>query len=128
MLQISVAVGLWALLVLLSGIQGSGVQISGTRIPGVLVVPRSVLIFDPTLGAAFVWGTRQAAGWLLKRASIELPVRFREKACNALIHGQRPAACGRRGRRARSRPQQSQGCRRATSLIDRDGAGAADPA
>ncbi len=90
-LLIPVAVGLsallWALLVLLSGIQGSGMQISGTRIPGVLVVPRSVVIFYPILGAAFVWGTRQVAGWLLKRAGIEISVRFREKTSNVLIYG-----------------------------------------
>src|SRR5215470_7777928 len=59
---IAVAVGLsalfWALLVLLSGISG---------------VPRSVVILYPILGATFVWGTRQIAGWLLKRAGIELP-------------------------------------------------------
>jgi FlaA1/EpsC-like NDP-sugar epimerase len=34
-----------------------------------------------------VWGTRQAAGWLLKSAGIEIPVRVREKARNVLIYG-----------------------------------------
>ncbi len=86
---IPIAVGLsallWALLVLLSGIQGTGV--TGTRVSGVLVVPRSVIIFYPILGTALVWGTRQVAGWLLKRAGIEIPVRFREKARNVLIYG-----------------------------------------
>ena len=88
---IPVAVGLsallWALLVLLSGVQVSGVQSSGTHIPGVLVVPRSAVILYPIIGAAFVWGTRQIAGWLLKRAGIEIPVRIREKTRNVLIYG-----------------------------------------
>jgi FlaA1/EpsC-like NDP-sugar epimerase len=88
---IPVAVGLsalvWALLVLLSGIQGSSVQVAGTRIPGVLVVPRSVVVFYPILGTALVWGVRKVAGWLLKRAGIEIPVRFREKTRNVLIYG-----------------------------------------
>jgi FlaA1/EpsC-like NDP-sugar epimerase len=78
---------LWALLVLLSGIQVSGIQVSGVHIPGVVAVPRSAVIVYPIFGAAFVWGTRQVAGWLLKRAGIELPVRFREKARNVLIYG-----------------------------------------
>jgi FlaA1/EpsC-like NDP-sugar epimerase len=88
---IPVAVGLaallWALLVLLSGIQVSGVQASGVNVPGVLVVPRSVVIVYPLFGTAFVWGTRQVAGWLLKHAGIEVPTRFREKVSNVLIYG-----------------------------------------
>ena len=78
---------LWALLVLLSGIQVSGIQVSGVHVPGALAVPRSAVILYPILGAAFVWGTRQVAGWLLKRAGIQLPVRFREKVKNVLIYG-----------------------------------------
>ena len=83
---IPVAVGLsalvWALLVLLSGVQTSGAQ--GGH--GVLVVPRSVFILYPILGSAFVWGTRQVAGLLLKSVGVELPVRIREKD-NVLIYG-----------------------------------------
>jgi FlaA1/EpsC-like NDP-sugar epimerase len=73
---IPVAVGLsalfWALAVLLSGVSG---------------VPRSVVILYPILGTLFVWGSRQGAGWLLKSAGIDLPVRLREKARNVLIYG-----------------------------------------
>jgi len=73
---ITVAVGLsalfWAVLVLLSAVGG---------------VPRSVVILYPIVGAAFVWGTRQAAGWLLESVGIELPGRAREKTRNVLIYG-----------------------------------------
>jgi FlaA1/EpsC-like NDP-sugar epimerase len=83
---IPVAVGLsalvWSLLVLLSGVQTSAAQ--GGH--GVLVVPRSVFILYPILGSAFVWGTRQVAGLLLKSVGVELPVRIREKD-NVLIYG-----------------------------------------
>jgi FlaA1/EpsC-like NDP-sugar epimerase len=84
--SIAVAVGLsalaWALLVLISG-----VQISGANAPTVLLVPRSVVIFYPILGAAFVWGTRQMAGWMLRSVGIEVPVRVREKLRKVLIYG-----------------------------------------
>ena len=88
---IPVAVGLsalvWALLVLLSGVQASGAQVAGQRVPGILVVPRSVVILYPILGSIFVWGTRQAAGLLLKSIGVEIPVRVREKVNNVLIYG-----------------------------------------
>jgi FlaA1/EpsC-like NDP-sugar epimerase len=61
----------WALLVLLSGITG---------------VPRSVVILYPVIGAALVWGTRRAAGWLLAQAGIALPA-ARESAKSVLIYG-----------------------------------------
>ena len=87
---IPVAVGLsalvWALLVLLSGVQAPAPGLGRAR-AGVLVVPRSVVILYPILGAAFVWGTRQAAGWLLRSVGIEIPVRAREKVKNVLIYG-----------------------------------------
>jgi UDP-N-acetylglucosamine 4,6-dehydratase len=73
---ILVAVGLsalfWALAVLLSRVSG---------------VPRSVVVVYPILGAAFVWATRQAAGWLLDRAGIERPPTAREDAKRVLIYG-----------------------------------------
>jgi FlaA1/EpsC-like NDP-sugar epimerase len=73
---ILVAVGLsallWSLAVLLSGVAG---------------VPRSVVVTYPILGAAFVWATRQAAGWLLERAGIERPPAAREGAKRVLIYG-----------------------------------------
>ena len=88
---IPVAVGLsalvWALLVLLSGVQASGTLVSGAHAPGVLVVPRSVVILYPILGSAFVWGTRQAAALMLKSIGIEIPLRDREKVTNVLIYG-----------------------------------------
>jgi UDP-N-acetylglucosamine 4,6-dehydratase len=88
---IPIAVGLsgllWALLVLLSGIQTSDVQIVAERNAGVRIVPRSVIIFYPVLGAIFIWGTRQVAGWMLRTVGIELPVRLREKVSNVLIYG-----------------------------------------
>ena len=62
----------WASVVLLSGIAG---------------VPRSVIVTYPILAAAFVWATRQAAGWLLKRAGIEQPAIVRESAQRVLIYG-----------------------------------------
>jgi UDP-N-acetylglucosamine 4,6-dehydratase len=84
--RIPLATGLsaliWALLVLLSG-----VQVSGANTPSILVVPRSVVILYPILGAAFVWGTRQMAGWMLRSVGIEIPVRVREKVRNVLIYG-----------------------------------------
>ena len=48
-------------------------------LPVVLVVPRSVVILYPILGSAFVWGTRQTAGLMLREFGIEIPVRAREK-------------------------------------------------
>ncbi len=73
---ISVAVGLsalfWALIVLLSGVPG---------------VPRSVVVLYPIIGSAFVWGSRQAAAWLLMSTGVELPGRAREKAKSVLIYG-----------------------------------------
>jgi FlaA1/EpsC-like NDP-sugar epimerase len=73
---IPVAVGLsalvWALVVLLSGVAG---------------VPRSVVILYPILATALIWGSRQAAGWMLKTAGVELPARLREHARNVLIYG-----------------------------------------
>ena len=86
---IPVAVGLsalvWALLVLLSGVQTSGAQLPGGQ--SVLVVPRSVVILYPILGSAFVWGTRQVASFLLRSVGVELPVRARERVHNVLIYG-----------------------------------------
>ena len=86
---IPIAVGLsalvWALLVLLSGVQTSSAHIPGVQ--DVLVVPRSVVILYPILGSAFVWGTRQAAGLMLKSIGVELPTRAREKINNVLIYG-----------------------------------------
>jgi FlaA1/EpsC-like NDP-sugar epimerase len=86
---IPVAVGLsalvWVLLVLLSGVQTSGAQITGAR--SVLVIPRSVVVLYPILGAAFVWGTRQVAGLMLKSIGIEIPVRARANVNNVLIYG-----------------------------------------
>ena len=86
---IPIAVGLsalvWALLVLLSGVQTSSAHTPGVQ--DVLVVPRSVVILYPILGSAFVWGTRQAAGLMLKSIGVELPTRAREKINNVLIYG-----------------------------------------
>jgi UDP-N-acetylglucosamine 4,6-dehydratase len=62
----------WASVVLLSGIAG---------------VPRSVIVTYPILAAAFVWVTRLAAGWLLKRAGIAQPAVVRESAKRVLIYG-----------------------------------------
>jgi FlaA1/EpsC-like NDP-sugar epimerase len=76
---ILVAVGfsalIWSLAVLLSGVAG---------------VPRSVIVTYPILAAAFVWATRQAGGWLLKRAGagLERPsAAARETAKRVLIYG-----------------------------------------
>jgi len=90
---IPVAVGLsaliWAFVVLLSGVQtsGSGTPIAAQHGPGVLVVPRSVVILYPILGSLFVWGTRQAAGLMLKSIGIEIPTRVRERVTKVLIYG-----------------------------------------
>ena len=73
---------LWAFVVLLSGVQAGEVGSSGVQ-----VVPRSVFILYPILGTAFVWGTRRAAGRLLRSGGIELPLRVREKAKSVLIYG-----------------------------------------
>jgi UDP-N-acetylglucosamine 4,6-dehydratase len=88
-LLIPVAVGLsalvWALLVLLSGVQTSGTQaVSGQ---GVQVIPRSVIILYPILGSAFVWGTRQVGGFMLRSVGVELTVRSRENIKTVLIYG-----------------------------------------
>jgi len=90
---IPIAVGLsalvWALFVLLSGVQTAGaVVVPGGQ--GVLVIPRSVVILYPILGSAFVWGTRQAAGFLLRSIGVELPTRSRENVKNVLIYGAGP--------------------------------------
>jgi FlaA1/EpsC-like NDP-sugar epimerase len=86
---IPVAVGLsalgWVLLVLLSGVQTAGAQIGGAQ--SVLVIPRSVVILYPILGAAFVWGTRQVAGLMLKSIGIPIPVRAPLNVHNVLIYG-----------------------------------------
>jgi FlaA1/EpsC-like NDP-sugar epimerase len=82
MVAVALSTLLWALLVLLSGVQATGASSSGVQ-----VVPRSVIVLYPLLGAAFVWGTRQAAGWLLGSAGVEIPVRMREKAKSVLIYG-----------------------------------------
>ncbi len=79
---VAVSALLWAFLVLLSGVQSAGADISSVQ-----VVPRSVFILYPILGAALVWGTRQAAGWLLKSGGIEVPARLREKAKSVVIYG-----------------------------------------
>jgi FlaA1/EpsC-like NDP-sugar epimerase len=79
---VAVSALLWAFLVLLSGVQSAGADISSVQ-----VVPRSVFILYPILGAALVWGTRQAAGWLLKSGGIEVPTRLREKAKSVVIYG-----------------------------------------
>ena len=73
---IVVAVGLstlvWSLVLLLSGITG---------------VPRSVVVTYPILGGAFVLATRQAAGWVLKRAGIERTASERASVKRVLIYG-----------------------------------------
>jgi FlaA1/EpsC-like NDP-sugar epimerase len=86
---IPIAVGLsalvWALLVLLSGVQTAGGQIPLGQ--SVAVIPRSVIILYPILGSGFVWGTRQAAGFLLRSIGVELPARSRDNVKNVLIYG-----------------------------------------
>jgi FlaA1/EpsC-like NDP-sugar epimerase len=86
---IPVAVGfsalVWALLVLLSGVQTSPTQSATAQ--GVQVIPRSVIILYPILGSAFVWGTRQAGGFMLRSVGVELPVRSRENVKTVLIYG-----------------------------------------
>jgi FlaA1/EpsC-like NDP-sugar epimerase len=79
---VAVSALLWAFMVLLSGVQAGGANASGVQI-----VPRSIFILYPILGAAFVWGTRRAAGWLLKTSGIEFSVPVREKAKSVLIYG-----------------------------------------
>jgi FlaA1/EpsC-like NDP-sugar epimerase len=90
-LLIPVAVGLsaliWTFVVLLSGVQSTSTPVAGQPSPGVLVVPRSVVIFYPLLGSLFVWGTRQVAGLMLKSIGIEIPTRARERITNVLIYG-----------------------------------------
>ena len=86
---IPVAVGLsalvWALLVLLSGVQTSGTQAASAQ--SVQVIPRSVIILYPILGSAFVWATRQVGGFILRSVGVELPVRARETIKTVLIYG-----------------------------------------
>jgi FlaA1/EpsC-like NDP-sugar epimerase len=86
---IPVAVGLstlvWALLVLLSGVQTTGTQTVSAQ--SVQVIPRSVIILYPILGSAFVWGTRQVGGFILRSVGVELPVRSRENIKTVLIYG-----------------------------------------
>ena len=79
---VAVSALLWAFLVLLSGVQAGWANASSVQ-----VVPRSVFILYPILGAALVWGTRRSAGWLLKTSGIEFPVQVREKAKSVLIYG-----------------------------------------
>ena len=73
----------WALLVLLSG-----VQLTGANTPAVQLVPRTVVILYPILGAALVWGARQMAGWMLRSVGIEFPQHhMRGKLTTVLIYG-----------------------------------------
>jgi FlaA1/EpsC-like NDP-sugar epimerase len=84
--RIPVAVGLaalvWALLVLLSG-----VQLSGANTPTVQLVPRTVVMLYPILGAAFAWGARQLAGWMLRSVGIEFRQHVRGQLTTVLIFG-----------------------------------------
>jgi FlaA1/EpsC-like NDP-sugar epimerase len=75
----------WVLLLVLSGVQSTTVKSADAQ--NVLVVPRSVVMLYPILGSAFVWGTRQIAGLMLKGIGIELPVRNPEKLKKVLIYG-----------------------------------------
>ena len=72
----AVAVGLsalyWALLVYFSG---------------VYTVPRSVVVLYPLLATALIWLSRQAAGWLLMGAGIELPTHITGRDRSVLIYG-----------------------------------------
>jgi FlaA1/EpsC-like NDP-sugar epimerase len=86
---IPVAVGLsalvWALLVLLSGVQTSATHAASGQ--SVEVIPRSVIILYPILGSAFIWGTRQVGGFMLRSVGVELPVRSLENVKTVLIYG-----------------------------------------
>ncbi|HJU33136.1 MAG TPA: nucleoside-diphosphate sugar epimerase/dehydratase [Hyphomicrobiaceae bacterium] len=76
---------IWVLLLVLSGVQSVVVESVDAR--NVLVVPRSVVMLYPILGSAFVWGTRQIAGLLLKGIGVELPVRSPGKVKKVVIYG-----------------------------------------
>lgn len=88
---ILVAIGLstllWAFAVLLSGVQISGVQLSQPN-SVVYVIPRSAILLYPVFAATFIWLSRQMAGWMLRSAGIDVPVRLRDTGSkNVLIYG-----------------------------------------
>ena len=70
-----------------SSVETTDLQLVAEPRVGVRIVPRSVIIFYPMLGATLVWGTRLVAGWMLRTVGIEIPVRLREKGSNVLIYG-----------------------------------------
>lgn len=50
------------------------------QLAAVPFVPRSVILLYPMLATALVWGSRQAAAWLLNEAGVEVPLPFRDRA------------------------------------------------
>ncbi len=50
------------------------------QLAAVPFVPRSVILLYPMLATALVWGSRQAAAWLLNEAGVEVPLPSRDRA------------------------------------------------
>ena len=71
-IAVAIAVLIWALVVLLSGITG---------------VPRSVVLGYGILASFFIWASRQFAGWILKAVPDVTPATFEPAAKKVLIYG-----------------------------------------
>jgi FlaA1/EpsC-like NDP-sugar epimerase len=71
LLYLGLSVLFWALIVLLSGVAG---------------VPRTVVLLYLLIAAAFIYGSRQTAAWMLKGAGISLP-REKRNATVVAIYG-----------------------------------------
>lgn len=50
------------------------------QLAAVPFVPRSVILLYPMLATALIWGSRQAAAWLLNEAGVEVPLPSRDRA------------------------------------------------
>ncbi len=72
-LAVGLAVVIWSLIVVMSGVKG--------------VLPRSAIIIYAVLSAALVWASRQVAGFVLSGVPYATPARFDSKRRNVLIYG-----------------------------------------
>lgn len=73
LLAVALAVMIWALVVLLSGVRG--------------VLPRGSIILYGMFSFGFVWASRQVTGWVLRDMIPSLPMNYDPDRANALIYG-----------------------------------------
>jgi FlaA1/EpsC-like NDP-sugar epimerase len=73
LLAVGVAVMLWSLVVVMSGVKG--------------ILPRSAIIIYALLSATLIWASRQVAGFILRGVPYATPARFDVRRRNVLIYG-----------------------------------------